>query len=81
MVAFLLISYKAMEYNTCIFIGAIVTRTDCHLDFFPEMIGAVSDENGERFYQEISTMEKRYQGKWSPRMLADYCWTLKADIP
>ncbi|UYV72095.1 hypothetical protein LAZ67_9001801 [Cordylochernes scorpioides] len=26
-------------------------------------------------------MEKRYQGKWSPGMLADYCWTLKRDVP
>jgi len=26
-------------------------------------------------------MEKWYQGKWSPRKLADYCWTLKRDIP
>ncbi|UYV83331.1 GVQW3 [Cordylochernes scorpioides] len=24
-------------------------------------------------------MEKRYQSKWSPGMLADYCWTLKRD--
>ncbi|UYV74503.1 hypothetical protein LAZ67_11003711 [Cordylochernes scorpioides] len=40
-------------------------------------LGAVSDEHGERFHQDISSMEKRYQGKWSPGMLADYCWTLK----
>jgi hypothetical protein len=26
-------------------------------------------------------MEKRYQGKWSLSMLADYCWTLKRDVP
>ncbi|UYV65433.1 hypothetical protein LAZ67_3004374 [Cordylochernes scorpioides] len=29
----------------------------------------------------ISSMEKRYQGKWSPGMLADYCWTLKRGVP
>ncbi|UYV73962.1 hypothetical protein LAZ67_11001610 [Cordylochernes scorpioides] len=52
-----------------------------HLDFFPENLGAVSDEHGERFHQDISSMEKRYQGKWSPGMLADYCWTLKRDVP
>jgi len=34
-----------------------------HLDFFPENCGVVSDENGERFHQDISSMEKRYQGK------------------
>ncbi|UYV70837.1 hypothetical protein LAZ67_8000790 [Cordylochernes scorpioides] len=46
-----------------------------------EFLGAVSDEHGERFHQDISSMEKRYQGKWSPAMLADYCWTLKRDLP
>lgn len=44
-----------------------------HLDFFPENLGAVSDEHGERFHQDIMAMERRYQGKWSPRMLADFC--------
>ena len=33
-----------------------------HLDFFPENCGAVSDEHGEGFHQDISSMEKRYQG-------------------
>ena len=47
-----------------------------HLDFFPENCGVVSDEHGERFHQQISNMEKRYQGKWSPTMLADYCWAI-----
>jgi hypothetical protein len=54
---------------------------DSHLDFFPENLGVVSDEHGERFHQDISNMEKRYQGKWSPSMLADYCWILKRDVP
>jgi hypothetical protein len=35
---------------------------DCHLDFFPAHIGAMSDEHGERLPQDISTMEKQYQG-------------------
>jgi hypothetical protein len=51
-----------------------------HLDFFPENLGTVSDEHGERFLQDIYNMEKRYQGKWSLSMLADYCWTLKRDV-
>jgi len=41
----------------------------------------VSDEHGERFHQDISSMEKRYQGKWDWAMLADYCWTLARDVP
>ena len=52
-----------------------------HLDFFPNNCGVVSDEHGERFDQEIATMEKRYQGKWSTSMLADYCWTLARNAP
>jgi hypothetical protein len=26
-------------------------------------------EHGERFLQDISTKERRYQGKWSPSMM------------
>jgi len=52
-----------------------------HLDFFPENLGKVSDELGERFLQDILAMQKRYQGKWTSSMLADYCWTLKRDVP
>ena len=52
-----------------------------HLDFFPENCGEVSDEHGERFHQDISSMEKRYQGKWKCALLADYCWTLAIDAP
>jgi hypothetical protein len=52
-----------------------------HLDFFPENCSAVSDEHEERFDQHISSMEKRYQGKWNCAMLANYCWTLARDAP
>jgi hypothetical protein len=52
-----------------------------HLDFFPDNCGKASDEHGECFHQEIATMEKRYQGKWSTSMLADYCWTLTRNAP
>ena len=41
----------------------------------------MSDEHGEHFDQHISSMEKRYQGKWNCAMLADYCWTLARDDP
>jgi len=51
------------------------------LGFFPENLGEVSDEHGERFHQDIMVMEKRYQSKWTSGMLADYCWTLKRDVP
>lgn len=47
-----------------------------HLNFFPDNLGAVSDEHGERFHQEISLMEKRYQGRHNPNMMGDFCWFL-----
>ena len=45
---------------------------ESHLDFFLEDLGEVSDEHGEIFHQDILSMEKRYQGKWSSSMMADY---------
>jgi hypothetical protein len=50
-----------------------------HLDFFPENLGAVSDEHGERFHQDISVMERRYQGRFEPNMMGDYCWFLQRE--
>jgi hypothetical protein len=47
-----------------------------HLDFFPDNLGDVSDEHGERFHQDIATMEQRYQGRMNASMLGDYCWFL-----
>jgi hypothetical protein len=52
-----------------------------HLDFFPQNCGSVSDEHGGSFHQDIAKMESRNKGKWSPSMLADYCWTLMRDYP
>lgn len=47
-----------------------------HLDNFPEYLGAVSEEPGEQFHQDIKEMELRYQGRWNVYMMADYCWML-----
>ena len=49
------------------------------LDRFPENCGDVTDEQRERFHQDIKLMEERYQGRWDERMMADYCWSLKRD--
>lgn len=50
-----------------------------HLSYFPDNLADTSDEHGERFHQDVAVMEKRYKGKWSPSMLADYCWSLVRD--
>src|SRR5678815_125408 len=52
-----------------------------HLRKFPDNLGDVSDEQGERFHQDLKFMEGRYQGKWDINMMADYCWSLMRDIP
>ncbi|CAH2083922.1 unnamed protein product [Euphydryas editha] len=52
-----------------------------HLDHFPENLGHFSDEQGERFHQEIRTMDERYKGRWNVHMMSDYCWSLKLDLP
>ena len=51
------------------------------LNFFPPNVGAVCDEHGERFHQDITKMENIYQGKWNPGMMGDFCWMLLRDIP
>jgi hypothetical protein len=73
MVADLIQSYKAMGCNTSLKVRFL----DSHLVLFAENLEAVSNENGERFHQDISKMERGYKSKWSPSMLADYCWTLR----
>ena len=40
-----------------------------NLGFFPESPGELSDEQGERFHLDISMMESKYKGKWSPTLL------------
>ena len=52
-----------------------------HLDRFPENLGAVSDEQGEWFHQDLKTMEERYQGRWDKNMMAEYCWSIKRECP
>ena len=48
----------------------------CHLNYFPENLGDVSEEQEEKFLQDIRTIEERYQGRWDSHMMTDYCWTL-----
>ena len=52
-----------------------------HFDHFPENLGVVSEEQGERFHQDIQKMEIGYQGKSITVMLADYVWILQHEDP
>ncbi|KDR08284.1 hypothetical protein L798_01972, partial [Zootermopsis nevadensis] len=50
-----------------------------NLNDFPDNLGSVSDERSERFHEDISTLERSYQGKWSESMIADYWWSVVRD--
>jgi hypothetical protein len=50
-----------------------------HLDYFPPNLGAVSEQQGERFHQDMKDVERRYQGRWDENMMADYCWLIARD--
>lgn len=65
-------NFKAMGCNMSLKIHLL----DSHFECFPRNLGDYSDEQGERFHQEILRMEHRYQGRWDPPMMSDYCWTL-----
>ena len=51
-----------------------------HMNCFPENLGAVSDEQDERFHHNMKQMETRYNERWDAVLMADYCWTLKRDV-
>ena len=51
-----------------------------HLNYFPDNCGDYSEEQRERFYQDIAIMENRYQGSMTINMLADYCWSQKRNV-
>ena len=71
----LLLSFQNMGCNMSVKVHFL----HGHLDYFPQNLGDYSEEQGERFHQDIKDMEKRYQGKWNISMMADYRWCLKRD--
>ncbi|GBO44297.1 hypothetical protein AVEN_83804-1 [Araneus ventricosus] len=50
-----------------------------HINCFLENLGDSSEEQGERFHQDVRDIERRYQGRWDVNMLADYCWMLRPE--
>ena len=71
----MLANFQALRARTSIKIYYLFS----HLGRFPENLGEVSEEQGERFHQAIKNMEMRYQGRWDSRMMSDYCWSLMQD--
>ena len=50
-----------------------------HVNYFPEDLVAYSEEQGEKFYQDIMTMKRRYQGRMDVNIMAVYSWMLKRE--
>lgn len=76
LVANMLVAFRNLGCNMSIKMHYLYS----HMDRFPENLGSLSDEQGERFHQDLREMESRYQGRWDMVMMADYCWNLKRDV-
>lgn len=68
----LLLKYKAIKANMSLKVHFLHS----HLDFFPRNLGAMSDEQGERFHQDIKVLESRFNRKCTKHMMAEYTWFL-----
>ena len=53
---------------------------ESHLKYFYKNCDDSSEEQGERFHQDIWIIEELYQGRWNVNFLADFCWCLKRDV-
>jgi hypothetical protein len=51
-----------------------------HPDYLPPNLGAVSEEQGERFHQDLKNVVRRYQGR-DVNIMADYCWSIARGDP
>ena len=49
---------------------------DAHLENFKENLEDFSEEQGERFHQDLLLFERRYQSIYSEKMMGDKVWSL-----
>ncbi|KAL4705415.1 hypothetical protein ACJJTC_002438 [Scirpophaga incertulas] len=63
------------------FVKALNKDGEC-FKYIVKLFPKLSSEKikGERFHQDIRTMEERYQGHWNENMMADYCWSIQNSI-
>jgi hypothetical protein len=53
-----------------------------HLDYFPPNLVAITEEQGERFHQDLKDdVERHCQGRWAVNMMTNYCWSIACDDP
>ncbi|GBM58897.1 hypothetical protein AVEN_85860-1, partial [Araneus ventricosus] len=63
----MLTAYEVQVCKISLKVHFLLSRIDC----FPENLGAYSEEQGERFQQDVRDIERRYQGRWDIKKLAD----------
>ncbi|XP_066993027.2 3'-5' exoribonuclease 1 isoform X1 [Anabrus simplex] len=73
----MLVKFKELGCNMSLKLHFLAS----HMDYFPQNLGDVSEEQGERFHQDLKDAERRYQGRWDVNMMADYCWSIARDDP
>lgn len=64
--------YQKLDINITIKMHSLI----CHLDLFKSSCGKFSDEQGERFHQDIKRNEDIYKGHSMVNGLGTYCWSL-----
>ena len=47
-----------------------------HLDEFKDNMGDYSEEQGERFHEDVRSFEEQYKGQYNESMMGDYIWNL-----
>ena len=47
-----------------------------HIDEFQDNLEDYSEEQGERFYQDVKSFEERYKGQYNENLMGDYIWNL-----
>jgi len=45
-----------------------------HLDYFPSKLRDISEEQGEKYHQDISIKEGRYQERWYSTVFPNLFW-------
>ena len=69
--------FDELMENFCQIGASMSVKMHClrsYLDYFLENCGDFNEEQGKHFDQDISDMEKHYQGGWDINFLANYCW-------
>lgn len=54
-------------------VGSLINN---FLKLFFNNLSRFSDEHGERFHQDIATIEQRFKGENISHMLGEYCWSI-----